>query len=604
MAAQLDTLTCNGCGANLPYTAGMDALECAYCKATTPIPQAGREAAPLSAPASDDSGELMIAFAVDQAALEQALLQHLASGRYTKDDLVARAVMTRAERFYAPAWSYSGSYVASWTASFGYDRSESYIATVRRTENGQTRREPVARTRTVTEWRPASGTDTGSFVQLGYCGSGLPKPAVELVEHSAGLRDITTRSPAAMRGLEAQPFVVSKHDTYADRVEPRVAALVEAGVKGHAQGSDQRDWHWSADINKKTAAVLVPMCHVEYEYKGRKYDLWFDGANPEKVKGDSLPASWGRRTRQFMAYFVAVLATFGMLQWESATDDWFWARLAGTAALWGHVWWRRRRIFQHSLHIRRQRLTARSSATTAPAAIKSGIDWLAAAASAASLAIFVVMFRNPPPPKPATPPAPVATAPAPVPAVAPIAAIDASASAQAKEVQFAALLAAANADDWTRVRLLTAELKQAAPATRGDRAKSKAAHARGVAALRRDAHPVAIKAFEAALRADPGNADARSNLGSALIAIGRYADAETVLSELLQASPEHSKGWRQMAEAAALDGKPVQADASLRLLLHYAKDRQATVAALRKRAAAGTTDKFGEAVSRVLMLSS
>ena len=603
MAAQLDTLTCNGCGANLPYAAGMAALECAYCKATTPIPQAEREAAPVSGPESDDGTQLMIPLAVDQAALEQALLQHLASGRYTKDDLVARAVMTRAERFYAPAWSYSGSYVASWTASFGFDRSESYIDTVRRTENGQTRREPVARTRTVTDWRAVNGTDTGSFVQLGYGGSGLPKPAVELVEHSAGLRDIATYSPAAVRGVETQPFVVNQYDTYADRVDSRVAALIEAGVKGHAQGSEQRDWHWSADINKKVATVLVPVCHVEYEYKGRKYDLWFDGANPEKVKGDSLPTSWGRRTRQFMAWFVAIFATLGMLQWETSTDDWFWARLAGTAALWGHVWWRRRRIFQHSLHVRRQRLNARGSATSAPAAIKSGIDWLAAAATVASLTIFVVMFRNPPP-KPIAPPGPVVTAPAPVPAVAPIAVLNGSAGEQAKGVQLAALMAAANADDWTRVGLLSAELKQAAPARRGDRAKSKAADARGIAALRRNDHAGAIKAFQAALRADASNQDARSNLGSALIASGAFGEAITVLSELLEAAPEHSKGWRQMAEAAALDGKSVDADASLRLLLHYAKDRKATIAALRKRAAAGTTDKFGEAVSRVLMLSS
>lgn len=64
------------------------------------------------------------------------------------------------------------------------------------------------------------------------------------------------------------------------------------------------------------------------------------------------------------------------------------------------------------------------------------------------------------------------------------------------------------------------------------------------------------------------------------------------------------EGSQNMAEAAALYGNTADADASLRLLLHYAKDRKATVAALRKRAASGTTDKFGEAVSRVLMRSS
>lgn len=600
MAAQLDTLTCNGCGANLAYAAGIPALECEYCKATTPTPHAAHE--------REDSAALLIPFALDQDAIGKAVLQHLASGRYTKDDLVACAVVTKSARFYAPAWSFSGSYSAHWTASFGFDRSESYVDTVRRTENGQTRREPVTRTRTVTNWTPVSGADSGSFALLGYGGSGLPPAAIELIEHSGGLGQLTAFTPAHVRGIETQPFAQSQHDTYVERIDARVQALIDAGIKRHAQGSAQRDWHWSSDVNKKVAMVHVPVCQVQYEYKGKTYQLWIDGANPAHVTGDSLPTSFGRRIRLFMGYFVPFWATMALLTWTPFLDNWLPARMAAVAVLWGHAAWRRHRIFQHSLHIRQLRLAARNFVHGAPAAIKSGIDWLAAAGTIASIAIFVVLLRHMPDPKAVQVPAePVMTAPAPVPAVAPIAVPGAFAADQAVQdsrARFAALLVAANAEDWTQVRSLSAELKQAAPAQRGDRAQSKTAHARGVAALRRDDHAAAITAFEAAVRADPANLDARSNLGSALIASGQFADAITVLGELLQAAPEHSKGWRQMAEAAALDGKSMDADASLRLLLHYAKDRKATIAALRKRGAAATLDKFGEAVSRVLMLSS
>lgn len=347
MAAQLDTLTCNGCGASLAYAAGIQALECEYCKATTPIPRAER-----AERASDDSTQLLIPLTVDQDALEQALLRHLASGRYTKDDLVARAVLTSAQSFYAPAFVYSGSYLAHWTASFGYNRSETYVDTVRRTENGQTRREAVSRTRTVTDWDPASGSDAGSFVLLGYCGSGLPAAALELLEHSAGVRAMTTYSPAYASGLETQPSVLNQQDTWAQRVSSRLDAIIEAGVKGHAQGNDQRDWHWSANIDKKVSPVLVPVCQLQYEYKGKTYQAWIDGADPSRVAGERLPTSFGRRIRLFMGYFIPFWVTVAFLMWEPFADSWLPARVAAVAALWGHVWWRRRRVFQHSLQTR------------------------------------------------------------------------------------------------------------------------------------------------------------------------------------------------------------------------------------------------------------
>lgn len=75
--------------------------------------------------------------------------------------------------------------------------------------------------------------------------------------------------------------------------------------------------------------------------------------------------------------------------------------------------------------------------------------------------------------------------------------------------------------------------------------------------------------------------------------------ARGVFAELLAIAPGHAQGWRKLAAAAALAGQPDQADASPRMLLHLSKDRKRSAYALKKHAASGKPDKFGEAIARV-----
>ena len=89
----------------------------------------------------------------------------MATGDYTPDELIEEATITKKERLYVPAYVYHGNYVANWTASFGYDRREEYTVHKKKydSDTRKTYTTPTTKTKTVTDWRPVSGTDTGIF---------------------------------------------------------------------------------------------------------------------------------------------------------------------------------------------------------------------------------------------------------------------------------------------------------------------------------------------------------------------------------------------------------------------------------------------------------
>jgi tetratricopeptide (TPR) repeat protein len=608
MVATTETLTCKGCGSSLSYSAGMQTLTCQYCESVMQIAQ------PERAP---DNAKKVIPLTVEQTALEQAVLRHLASGEYTPDDLVERAVLSTIERFYVPAFQFDGQYTAHWTASFGFSRGETYVDTERRTENGQTRTVAVTKDRTVTDWNAVSGNDTGNFNLLGYAGSDLAPKAVKLLEQCGGAP--TGYNASYVSGFDTQPFTVKENDAYTTRVEPQVNAMIDVGVRRHAQGVQQKDWHWTANIRKKAVPVYVPVCHVEVDYRGQKYNVWTDGTNTANLSADVLPVDKGRKYSVRFGWVLPGLATAVVfippLSEEGSLTDITLRAVACTIVVWGLAFWRRHRIVHGSLKRRaakyeRQaaRIAARDNdASTvpqlpnlAPTTSLSDVDWIAMAMTLVSTVLVVTLFwwnANTAPKPPAVETGPIVQSV--VPQISDVQPVSGYVNV-AQEPSLPAMRSAANASDWATVQAIADKLKQTMP-KRGNRGKSRAANERGLKALLQNDNMAAIEAFQGAISADPANMEARNNLGGVYVRMGDYNAAITVLGNMLQAAPESSKGWRSMAEASALNGNAIDADASLRLMLHYATERKSAIDALKKRADSIAPDKFSEAASRVLM---
>jgi tetratricopeptide (TPR) repeat protein len=288
------------------YSAKDQTTRCPYCGTATEIPKPEEEL--------PGGPSAVIPLAVELTELTQAVYEHLASGDMTPDELLEYATFTKKERFYAPVYAYAGSFEAQWTASFGYDRREEYTVYEKRTENGHTHSVPVTKTKTVTDWRPVSGTDTGRFAVLAYAGEQLLTVglnAVSLAEH----RDIEALVPfnsSYTTGIEIEPYTASETDAYHGRAESQVSEIIEHSVRQHAQGDRQRDWHWTANTDKGATTVLVPICHAIYEYQGKPYHVWASGSDLSRFVADELPVDDKRKqsvSLGFLPILMAVIAS-------------------------------------------------------------------------------------------------------------------------------------------------------------------------------------------------------------------------------------------------------------------------------------------------------
>jgi len=671
MAAVMNNLSCNGCGASLAYAAGQQALKCDFCNAITEIPRPEL--------AVNNIADLLIPLTVEQRALEHAVYGYMAGGHYTPDDLVEHAVLTKVERFYAPAYLFTGEYEAQWTASFGYDRRETYTEYETRYENGHTRKVPVSKSRTVTDWRPVNGSDTGKFAVIGYSGHGLPSDVTPLIERTGGGGNVTDFDVSFVTGLETQPFAISERDTYSQRALPQINQVIETSVMRHAQGDRQRDWHWTSRIDKDGHSVLVPLCHVVFEYEGKSYNVWTDGTDVGKLVGDTLPMDQKRKRIVYFGFAPAAATTTVLLlsglmsEGHGLLAALSSGTLIATASAWGYGFLRRHLILRYSSSLRQSLLAQRTAAQSNLAGLSEDVASELAASYepvkkpsilepvrdkrilittsvVLSLAIVGMTFWKSRPnsdseqlpaavpvaelqqPVPAlttrlveppaamtapveTPAAPTtdsasnAATEAPMPAVSTAAPSSEPAVKQVAPVEATAeqknqllldMLQSANNRNWNSVESDVSKLKQFSQAIAGDRAQSKAANDEGLKSLRQKDYAEAIAAFSRAARSDASNIEARNNLGFAYLQSGDTASAINILTDLLVVAPERTTAWANLSEALALSDKAGAADASLRLGIHFSGNRARTLEYLNRAAQTRATDKFGEAVSRVM----
>jgi hypothetical protein len=349
---------CSGCGASLAYSATDRALKCEYCGTVTEIPSQ-EEGAPAQA-------DEIVPLGVDITALTDIVYQHLASGDLTPDHLLEHASFVVKEQIYVPVYQFYGSYEAQWTASFGYDRQEHYTDYETRYENGKSRRVAVSKTKTVTDWRPVNGNDSGQFNVLAYGGSMLkasPLNVETLVEYKLGAESVAF-DRSYVKGVASEEFSVTESDAYSSNAKGKVNSIIDSSVRQHAQGDKQRDWHWTGSINKDSATLLVPLCHAVYEFEGKQYHVWVNGAKGDRLVATALPVD-AKRKQSVMWGFVPTMLSFGAgalaifgadLPWGGPTVVFLCAGMFGAA--------RKASLITHSKKLRQATLASRRIAAS------------------------------------------------------------------------------------------------------------------------------------------------------------------------------------------------------------------------------------------------
>jgi len=381
-------LACRGCGAQQAYSASDQALRCSYCDGVTAIPQPAHASTPASAQA-------IVPLSVSEAALLDAVYEHMAGGALTPDDLLASATIVRKDRFYAPTYEFTGSYEAQWTASFGYDRTEHYTVFETRTENGRSRQVPVTKTRIVTDWRPASGSDAGRFQVRTYAGerlSGAEARLASLLEDEQLGRPVPFEASYTV-GVAQEACVQGPDQAYQRRGREQVHACIDAGVERHGQGDRQRGWHWTADIRKQHRTLLVPVCHVSFSYQGQTFNLWTSGVDIERLVADPLPVDRSRVKSLVWGLAPLTLALFASPMAIDLSKQMGHEPVAPVLSLLaavGFAVWRYRAVVGHSLQRRQALLAARRGGSTGLSGLDQqprGTDRLMAAATRQSVLV-------------------------------------------------------------------------------------------------------------------------------------------------------------------------------------------------------------------------
>jgi hypothetical protein len=150
----------------------------------------------------------------------------------------------------------------------------------------------------VTDWRPASGTATGSFARILYAGdlSKAPERVPAMLEKNAPMGRATLFNPALVAGMEAEDPVLG-----AEQAAGRMIQLVRqeeaaAAAREHGQGDRQRDWKINADVSFRGPLQLglVPLAKAVWAYGSQRPSFWLEGADLASVINDPLPRDKAR----------------------------------------------------------------------------------------------------------------------------------------------------------------------------------------------------------------------------------------------------------------------------------------------------------------------
>jgi hypothetical protein len=347
---------CGNCGAELGYEPNKRALQCPYCGSQTELVR--------DEPEPSHESDLIVPLAVDKDALHHAVEAYMASGDYTPDDLIDKALITKLEMSYRPAYLFSGDFEAKWTATFEYDRIEHYNVIEERYDSDLKRnvRREVTKTRTVADPRPHSGVASGQYALIGYAGQTINDSSVLSLIEGCSTRSLVDFSDEFLAQIPTEPFTVSADKSFSHRARGRLDELIERSVKEHAQGDRQKDWIWNPKTSRREHSLFVPVCYAQFEYNDSIYDFWTDGTGAGRRVGDPLPVDKGKKSRVrrgFIPLIILSVATLILVMASNAHAGLFWPNIAtlAIALLYGTL--RRSAVMSHSRNVRSASLTKR-----------------------------------------------------------------------------------------------------------------------------------------------------------------------------------------------------------------------------------------------------
>jgi hypothetical protein len=291
---QLIQIQCPACGAPIQHAPGRAIANCPFCENTLAMVY---EDAKGRAVEFESTEFWYSPFKVTKQCFERVLLQWLIAGDYTPDDVLRHAMVRDHAGIYAPFYVFTGFYTATWTASAGFDRRETYVDTSRTFRDGKWVDKHETKTRTVTDWRSISGEVHGEF-SIRCCASRqIPSGLFEFCEDAPSDVLASMEMEDDLQDYLVEALTVDTDTCFRLRGQPRLDKIIRQDVHNQIPGDRSRNERWSPQVRKlESAKVYLPFWLAIYTYGGRRFHFVLDGQDSFRSYGDR-PVDEDRKRR-------------------------------------------------------------------------------------------------------------------------------------------------------------------------------------------------------------------------------------------------------------------------------------------------------------------
>ncbi len=291
----------------------------------------------------NETADYIFPFTVSQQEYEKAVVQWLAEGEAIPIDIFKKFSLVNNIGIYLPFYRYKIEYDADYSCSVGYDREETYTEWVNEYKDGRTRKVPVTRRRTVTDWCPYSDTKSGKIVYdfsasdfLVTIKNQINKAEAELdfqtfSEDETGEGSPKTYSEHYMSGFASLGFSKSKKDAYNHSI---IDTIIDRKIKNSIPGDHYKDLSYSQSNEPQIIwSVYKPFWITKYSYEDIICLNVGDGNKAENMIG-TRPVDHKLRQKYrsclypaYVGFFISVILTILLFSGESDVSiacGWAW----------------------------------------------------------------------------------------------------------------------------------------------------------------------------------------------------------------------------------------------------------------------------------------
>lgn len=288
----VESIECNSCGAINPFDETKVAKNCLFCGGHLIIKDATR--------VEQIKPQALVPFQIEPREAVKRYRNWLNGLWFAPNDLKRmQNLPDKLKGIYIPFWTFDAQTYSEYTGQRGITRTE----TERYSQGGETK----TRTKTVTDWYPASG-DVQHFFddELILANTAIPSD-ITMKLRPWSLEKLVPFDHDYLRGFLVEGYNVSLEDGHRigrSRIDSQIRELVRQDIGGDRQRISTLNTQWSDETFKH---VLLPIYISAYKYKGTSYCFLINGQTGE-VQGKRPYSVW-----KIVGLVLLILLVIGLI---------------------------------------------------------------------------------------------------------------------------------------------------------------------------------------------------------------------------------------------------------------------------------------------------